>query len=73
MLSDEKKLWAYLCLMRPPMPGAIPRDGLTHVDFKEGRALSGHHYWGHAIYDRELAPEEVRHYDLEKTALAVTD
>ena len=73
LTADYKEQWAYMCLMRPPMPGAIPRDGLDYVDFKEGNSLSGHHYWGHAIYNRELTQEEGNHYELEKTALVVLD
>lgn len=74
MLTDNyKKQYAYLCLMRPPTPGAIPREGLDGVDFKEGHSLSGHHYWGHAIYNRKLSEDEVLHYDLEETALVVMD
>ena len=66
--------YGYLCLMRPPELGAIPREGLVQCDYKDGySAESGHHYWGRAVYERELTEEEVRHYDLERTALAVTD
>lgn len=74
MLTETyKQQFAYLCLMRPPTPGSVPRDGLDSVDFKEGCSLSGHHYWGHAIYNRKLTEEEVWHYDLEETALVVLD
>lgn len=72
MLTGEER-FAYLCLMRPPTPGAIPRDGLEMVDFKEGQSRTGHHYWGHAFYNRKLTEEEMRHYDLEETALVVLD
>ena len=74
MLTDvlEEK-YAYLCLMRPPTPGAVPKDGLDSVDFREGKSLSGHHYWGHAIYNRKLSEKEMDHYDLEETALCVLD
>lgn len=71
-MTDER-FYGYLCLMRPPYPGAVPRDGLERVDFKEGRAPSGHFYWGRAIYSRELREEEIEHYDLEKATLAVLD
>ena len=71
--QDAKPLYGYLCLMLPPYPGAIPKDGIERVNFKEGRALSGHFYWGRVMYSRELSEEEVRHYDLEKTPLAVLD
>lgn len=73
LTGDCKKRFAYLCLMRPPAPGAIPREGLDFVDFKEGRSLSGHHYWGRAIYNRELTEDEIKHYDLEKATLVVLD
>jgi hypothetical protein len=71
--ADYKEQYGYYCLMRLPGPGAIPKDGLDGVDFKEGYSLSGHHYWGHAIYNRKLTDEEVLHYDLEETALVVMD
>lgn len=71
--SLSENYHAYLCLMRPPTPGAIPRDGLERVDFKEGRSLLGRHYWGRVIYTRELSEEEMSHYDLEDTALCVLD
>lgn len=73
MNEDYREQYAYLCLMRPPVPGAIPREGLEGVDFKEGVSLSGHHYWGHAVYSRQLTDEELNHYDLEKTAIIVLD
>ena len=56
----------YLFLMRPPMPGAFPRDGLQEIGFDEGQTLSGHHYWGWAEYDRELTKKEVFDYELER-------
>lgn len=77
MLSEENTrpegLHPYLCLMRPPGPGAVPRDGLESVDFRERKTLSGHHSWGMAVYTRELTEEEIRHYELEKTCFCGTD
>lgn len=73
LTADYKEQYGYYCLMRPPGPGAIPRDGLDWIDFKEGNTLSGHHYWGRAVYKRRLTEEEVNHYDLEETALVVLD
>ena len=73
LTGKECKKWAYMCLMRPPMPGAIPKNGLDSVDFRDGCSLSGHHYWGHAVYTRELTKEEIDHYDLERTAFATLD
>lgn len=58
--------YIYACLLRPPMPGAIPRDGLDFVDFRGGETRdSGHHHWGVAAYKRPLTEEEISHYDLE--------
>jgi len=73
-MLNEKKYYAYYCLMRPPMPGAVPRNGLVQCEDKEGVSLtSKHHYWGRVVYDRPLSTEEVLHFELEPTALAVTD
>ena len=55
----------YLFLLRPPTPGAMPKNGLKEIGFDEGFAPSGHHYWGWAEYDRELSEEDVEYYDLE--------
>ena len=65
-VCPEGKGYVYLALMRPPMPGAVPRAGLIHCDCEEGIAPSGHHYWGRAVYDRELTEKEVYDYELEK-------
>ena len=75
MLSTNDVIeYGYLCLMRPPMPGAVPREGLLQCKGKEGHSReSGHHYWGLAFYDRELTPEEIRHYDLERASLELLD
>ena len=55
----------YATLMRPPMPGAVPRKGLLEMKEIEGNAPSGHHAWGWAEYDRFLTGEEIRDYELE--------
>ena len=56
----------YAMLMRPPAPGALPWEGLVNVDMNEGEMVSGHHYWGIAVYDRNLTKEELEHYDMEE-------
>ena len=77
MLTEENmrldNLHPYHCMMRPPAPGAIPRDGLKRAECREGKTISGHHYWGTAIYDRKLTEEEIRDYELEETCFCVTD
>lgn len=72
-IENSKTLYPYRCLMRPPMPGAIPKDGLDHVEFLEGHTLSGHYFWGTAVYTRKLTREEIDHYDLEQTCYVVVD
>lgn len=59
------KVYRYYCQYRPPMPGAIPRDGLVHIgeyDYKQ--SFNGIGAWGFAEYDRELSEEEINDYEL---------
>lgn len=55
----------YALLMRPPAPGAMPREGLVEMKDIEGHAPSGHHAWGWIEYDRFLTDQEIRDYELE--------
>ena len=55
----------YACLMRPPFPGAVPRNGMIGCDTKIGEAPSGHLMWGVVEYDRKLSEKEVVDYELE--------
>lgn len=75
MFTGEEKetLWAYRCLMRPPMPGAVPKDGLVECDFVERFTKSGKHYWGRVFYSRKLTDKEVADYELEYLSRAVLD
>ena len=58
--------YKYLLLMRPPQPGAMPKDGLIYPEFKTGYSRkSHHHYWGFVVYSRELTKEEIFQYELE--------
>lgn len=63
----------YAFLMRPPMPGAMPREGLLDVREVSGHAPSGRYSWGWAEYSRKLTPDEIQHYDLEYVASYQTD
>lgn len=61
------KVYRYYCKFRPPMPGAVPRQGLVRVasyDYKQ--SIGGIGAWGFAEYDRPLTDEEVYDYELEK-------
>lgn len=70
---EKYHVYPYHCLMRQPMPGAVPKDGLEYVQFKGGTTLGGHHFWGTAVYSRKLSREEIDHYDMEPTCFVVTD
>lgn len=59
----------YAALMRPPEPGAIPREGRRACRFENGWLLNEegqitHHFYGLVEYDRVLTREETDHYDL---------
>lgn len=57
--------YRYATLLRPPGPGAVPRDGLLQCGYSENLTPSGRRSWGWAEYDHHLSPEDVAHYDLE--------
>ena len=58
------KEYHYYLRMRPPAPGAIPREGLIRCTDRE-IWYNEQQFWGEAVYNRELTPDEVRHYDLD--------
>lgn len=64
-MQEEKTRWLYRCVMRPPSPGAVPRDGLINCDFTEWVDLHGKHYWGRVVYNRRLTKKEIADYELE--------
>ncbi len=59
------KVYRYYCRFRPPFPGAIPREGLTHIaDFDYPQSFNGIGCWGWAEYSRELTDKEIKDYEL---------
>ena len=62
----KKTVYRYYCQFRPPMPGAIPRQGLDRVacyDYKQ--AVGNDIYaWGYAEYTRPLTDDEIYHCEL---------
>lgn len=59
------KVWRYYTEYRPPMPGAIPREGLVRAysyDYKQ--SFNGRGAWGFAEYSRELTEKEISDYEL---------
>ena len=59
------KTWSYACLMRPPVKGAIPEQGLIAVNFYDGHLPDGRKAWGTCTYNSKLTVQETKHYDLE--------
>lgn len=59
------QVYRYYCRYRPPVPGSIPREGLTHVaDFDYPQSFNGITAHGWAEYNRELTPKEIDDYEL---------
>lgn len=64
------KYYSYMTLYRPPMPGGIPREGLSDVKcFDQRTALYGTACWGVATYTRPLTEKEIRDYELKPLEL----
>lgn len=59
------KKFTYYCMLRPPTPGAIPKDGIVEVVDKK-IVKNNMEYWGYVTYNRELTKKELYQYDLEK-------
>ena len=57
----------YYTLYRPPMPGAVPRDGLSRSECFDSRmeVEPGIRAWGFVEYIRELTEKEVIEYELK--------
>lgn len=55
--AQEQTVYRYAPRLRPPSPGAVPREGLI------GTTRGGE--WGVAEYSRELTPQEIRDYELD--------
>ena len=59
------KVYRYYCQYRPPMPGAIPRDGLVNIaSFDYKQSFNGVGCWGWAEYNRPLSEKEIGDYEL---------
>lgn len=58
-------VYRYGTLMRPPGPGAVPREGLIQAFERPFTAKSGKYCWGLAEYERPLTENEISDYQLE--------
>lgn len=63
-MSRAVEEYTYLCRMRPPAPGAVPRNGLKAV-FPEEYEWNDRRYWGRVVYDRKLTEKELAEYELD--------
>lgn len=57
-------IYRYECLLRPPGPGAIPRDGCVCVDQREYITSDMKHVWGYVYYDHKIPDKLASDYDL---------
>lgn len=63
------KVYRYYCRFRPPMPGAIPKQGLVNLtSFDYRQSYDGIECWGWVEYDRELTKDEINDYELAKSS-----
>lgn len=59
------KVYRYYTRLRPPMPGAIPLNGVTNTaTFDWKQSFNGVGCWGWAEYDHELTQKEIDDYEL---------
>ena len=60
-------MYSYFMTQRPPMPGAMPRDGLVDIeeyDSREYRYEIMREAWAKLVYSRELTRQEMSDYEL---------
>ena len=58
-------LYRYLCKMRPPAPGSVPKRNLHSVIPGRIHMDGGGHALGMAYYTEPLTDEEIEMYELE--------
>ena len=64
--SKNNIVYRYACLMRPPGPGAVPRDGLEYCNTDPYvHPFTGRECWGYCDYDHLLTDKEVSAYELD--------
>lgn len=59
-------MYKYYCLMRPPMPGGVPKDTVEAWDYGDRILVpeNGKLVWGHILSRRKLSTGEVLEYEL---------
>lgn len=58
--------YKYYCIMRPPMPGGIPKGAFEVCAFRERRYVPeiDRMAWGYVKYTHRLCYAEIREYEL---------
>lgn len=58
--------YRYWCILRPPMPGGIPRGPVNIKSFDKREFVKeiNHTAWGYVDYERPLTDEEIFKYEL---------
>lgn len=65
--EEEPRLYRYFLPYRPPMPGAMPKEGIVEMFAQDQRQkMNGcdRPVWGWVQYDRKLTDKEVSDYEL---------
>lgn len=60
-------MFKYYMILRPPMPGAMPRNNLTDMKDFGDRTYApeiGREAWGWITYSEPLSKKDIEHYDL---------
>lgn len=61
-------IYCYFMTQRPPMPGAMPKEGLYEIEDYDAKKFVpevGCTAYAKLYYGRELSKEEVKQYELE--------
>lgn len=58
-----QKTYTYYCRLRPPAPGAIPKDTIK-INY-DNITINNREYWGSVTYNRPLTENEMYNYDLD--------
>ncbi|MEG0985022.1 MAG: hypothetical protein RSK76_01460 [Clostridia bacterium] len=69
------QLYRYYTLYRPPMPGAVPKEGLKRAYGYDTRQLVipiNKWAWGYVEYDRPLSDKEISVYELSPERTIIT-
>ena len=65
--KEDEDMYRYICVMRPPMLGGIPRD-FENIEFFDATVEDAgghtHHAYGAVEYARPLTDEEIYQYEL---------